>query len=100
MMQTPPHTKVRTVREFADGRVEVDSHSTYKSSTPNTVKQEIGQNIETSVESLPADVMRCLRHITEGETKELTIKIEVDRKTGLPALITKTWLVNKEYYGR
>lgn len=97
MMPTPPHTKVRTVKEFNDGSVEMNSHSTYKQL--NSIKQEIGQNIETSLETLPADVMRCLRHITAGETEDLNIQISTNKKTG-QLLITKSWTINKEYYGR
>lgn len=95
MIPTPPHTKIKTTRQFQDGRVEIDSHSTYKEL--NSVKQEVGQNIETTPESLAAEVMRCLRHLTDGETSEMAISI---KRTGARVLITKTYLLNKEYYGR
>lgn len=95
---TPPYTKVKTIRERGDDTVEIDSWSTF--TALSSVKQEIQQSIKTSGTNLAADVIKCLQHVTFHETTELTIHITTDKKTGEPTLITKTWLVNKEYYGR
>lgn len=98
MLPTPPHTKVKTMREQPDGTTEIESRS--MTDKLSSVKQEISQNMKTSAAGLAADVIACLQHVTYRETEELTIKITTDKVTGEPRLITKTWLIKKEFYGR
>lgn len=97
-LPTPPHTKVKTERSMPDGTTEISSYS--MTEKLSSVKQEISQNMKTTADRLAADVIACLQHVTFKETEELTIKITVDKETGEPRLITKTWLINKEFYGR
>ncbi len=98
MNPIPNHTKVRTSKQFDDGQIEIETQSVHRSLS--LVKQEISQNIQTNPERLAADIINCLQHITFHETTELTLQIQADPKTGAPRLITKTWTVHKEYYGR
>lgn len=98
MIQTPPHTKVRTRKALPNGDVQIDSHSMHEQLS--SVSQEIEQHVKTSRESLALDVIRCLELIQQGETPELTLKIAADKATGEPKLITKIFTVQKEYYGK
>lgn len=98
MTPTPPHTKVKTVKSYTSGRIEIDSHSMHNDLS--SVKQEIGQSVETSRATLIPDLIAAAVHITSGETAELDIKIVTNKKTGEPERIIKTWLVHKEHYGK
>lgn len=98
MLQTPPHTKVKTFRPQPDGSTIIDSHSTFKDLS--STSQEITRTYDTSRETLAADLIMHSEMIRNAETPELDLKITTDKKTGEPRFIVVTWLVNKEYYGR
>jgi hypothetical protein len=98
MIKTPPHTKVRTVRTEPNGRKVIDSHSVYEELS--STQQEIQQTVQTSFETLAADLIACSELIRKGDTPELTLRITTDKKSGNPNFIVKTWTVDKEYYGR
>ena len=98
MVPTPSHTKVKTVREYVDGTVEIDSHSTFKELS--SVKQEVQRSFPTSRNTLAADLIFHSQCIRDAETPELSLVILTNKSTGEPERIVKTWLVNKEYYGR
>ena len=97
MMPTPNFTKVKTIKTNDDGSADISTHSVTKKLS--SVKQEIQQSIKTDRQNLAADIISCLQHITYHETSELTIHITTDA-AGDPSIITKTWLVHKEYYGK
>lgn len=98
MHPTPPYTKVKTIRSTPEGEV-IDSHSTYKDHL-SSVKQEISRTYDTSRDSLAADLIKHSEIMRNGETEELDLKISCDKVTGEPRLITVTWLVHREHYGR
>lgn len=98
MIDTPNHTKVRTERSLPDGSKVIDSHSVH--TALSSVKQEIQQHVKTTRETLALDLIKCSEIIANGQTDELSLRITIDKTTGDPSLITKTWTVHKEYYGK
>jgi hypothetical protein len=98
MSTTLKHAKVKTTIPQADGSQLIKTASYYEEL--NSIKEEVSQHIETNGRSLAVDIIKCLKHITERQTQELTLHITTDKKTGEALLITKTYTTKKEYYGR
>ncbi len=63
----------------------------------SSAKVQREQDIRTDMNHLLKDVVTCLESLKETED-ELVLAIKV--RHGQPHLITKTWTVSKEYYGK
>src|SRR5690349_2941197 len=94
----PNFTKVKTIRTYEDGSSEIDTRSVTR--RLSSIKQEIQQTVDTNPTTLAADIIKCLEPITYHETSELTLHISTNPATGNARIITKTWTVDKEHFGR
>lgn len=100
MNQELKHAKIRmrTPRLGEPGTVDIVSESYVEEL--NTAEAQIEKSIMTSRASLATDILGCLREVTNGEALELDIKIIIDKPTGEPKRIIKTWTTQKNYYGK
>lgn len=89
------YSKTRTVTMISADEREIISESYTDRLTKRTV--ETSKDIITTGETILRDVISCLDVL--GETEEC-LTITIRKKKGSPYLITKTWVVRKEYPGK
>lgn len=89
------YTKTRQVKQIDTDTVEIVS-SSYTDKL-SSVRTEISKDIQTSQQTLLKDIVTCLEELQHTEEK---LTIEITKKFGQPRLITKTWTISKEYYGK
>jgi hypothetical protein len=91
------YTKIRQTKQLDEHTTEI-TRATY-TDKPHSVTTEITKTIPTDGSNLLKDTISCLEIITRGESRRLIIEVQCD-PTGEPVLVTKTWMVNKEIYGK
>lgn len=94
-MNDMTHTKTRETASLPDGSVQVTSKSYADKLTKLTV--EITKSMKTNRNDLLKDIVSCLDVLQETEDNLI---IQISKRAGEPKLITKTWTVTKEYYGK
>ncbi len=94
-MSEPTYTRTRAIKQVDETTVETTSTS--YTDKLSSVRIETSKDIQTSQNELLKDLVSCLDVLKDTEDS-LTIKIT--KRHGQPRLITKTWTVTKEYYGK
>lgn len=91
---TPQFTKTEETKQLDADTVQ----TTYKSYTKelNNVVTKISKDIKTNQNDLLKDIVSCLDVLKETED---SLTITIKKRQGQVKLITKTWTVQKEYYG-
>lgn len=93
--QTLQFTKIKRTIPIDEDTVSIESRS--YTDNLSSYKEEQSKDIKTSPQTILKDVIACLDVLDEG-IEGVTICIR--KYKGEPNLITKTWTVKKEYYGK